>query len=74
MSPSVLDPDPVSVPETRPLLKTKTFWVNVLGAAVQLTNSGYLNAIDPMYLTALQAALNIAVRLSTRTPSSITGA
>lgn len=53
--------------------ESKTFWLNVLGAGVQLLNSGVLDAVDPAYLMLAQAGLNVALRLVTDSPATLTG-
>jgi len=58
---------------TKSIFQSKTFWVNVLGAAAQLVNSGLLQAVDPAVLVIVQAVLNLAVRFVTDTPVSIIG-
>ena len=57
----------------KPILKTKTFWVNVFGAAAAVLNGPLGGVVPPEALAAAVAALNIAVRFVTDTPASLTG-
>lgn len=67
------NPDAPPPPPVTPILKSKTFWTNVLGAAAQVVNAGALHAVNPIVGIVAQAALNVAIRLVTETPASITG-
>ncbi len=50
------------------LLKTKTFWVNVVGGTLQVINHELGGIIPEEVTIALQVLVNICVRIVTRKP------
>lgn len=47
------------------LIKSKTFWLNVVGGILQIINAGSGHWISVEIATSIQAVLNIGVRLLT---------
>jgi hypothetical protein len=57
----------------KPIWRSKTFWVNVLGAGAGLLNGPLGADVPPETLAVIVAALNIAVRFVTSDGVSLTG-
>lgn len=54
----------------KPLLKSRTFWANVVAAVVVVLGGDY---VDPKVSAPIIALANIALRLLTTEPTSFTG-
>jgi hypothetical protein len=54
--------------EAKNILKSKTFWLNLLGGAISIGASGI---IPPKYSMPVMAAANIGVRLITNQPVTL---
>ena len=50
------------------LLKSKTFWLNVVGGAIQIVNAVSGHWIAPEHAAGIQAVLNVVMRMITTKP------